>query len=186
MRSLEAFCAEVHRRHDEEKKRQEKQRKAFLMTCIPLVLVISLSFLYPGFMRAESKDAGMENFVGSTAFSDTYRIKALQGDAVIILEAESEGAKQITSLFFKDYLDVSDLADGADLKPEEEAAEDSSTTSSQKNDDLTFVLTDESGKNIRFILEKECLIRLDTGEERILSQEELNLLYGALEKGSKG
>lgn len=181
MKNLDDFCAEVHRRHDEAKKLQKKQRKAFAMTCIPFILVFGLIF-YPGLMRAESKDAATENLVGSTAIDTEYKITALQGETVTVLEAGSRGAKQISSLFFKGSLDHTALEDGADLKPKEESAIDSSTQSSQEKDTITFVFTDGNGKNIRFILEDQHLIRLDTGEERILLEEERDLLYNTLKK----
>jgi len=185
MRNSDDFCAEVHRRYAEEKKLQKKQRKAFAVSCIPLILVFGLLF-YPGFMRAESKDAAAENLATSTTVATSYKITVLQGETVTVLEADSRGARQITSLFFNGSPDLTDLKDVADLKPKEEAViDDSSSQSSQKKEAITFVFTDENGKNIRFILENECLIRLDTGEEKTLLQEEQNLISDALKNGTK-
>ena len=185
MRTFDERMAEIYRRSEQILQQRRKRRKHILLTCIPLVLCLSILGALTLPSMQPKGDAAPENMV-----ADANGIYSAD-----VVKVEVIGEEQtFTYTDVQEVLNISDYLHEHTLEPPTSGQpgnndtcdrEDSSQTILEDGftgscTGVTITLTMEDGSQIRYFLDEVGLINAQTGHSYFLTEDEISKLKDQL------
>ena len=167
--SFEDFKTEVYHRRDTKQIELKKRNKRILTFSIPVLLVVGIIGLLP--ILPQRMEKSTDNMIAEDAnlYQEESAVRCTvsftqNGNTVILSEEDADSI--LTIVWNKNSLHDEFKEETKPQMPSEDGLDDSPSL-------VRFTVTDNLGRNTHYQLDGMLLIRLDNGEETLLTEEEI-------------